>query len=155
WDVASRSVVRSLEGHRGIAWGACFAPDGKSLATAGADASARTWDVPSERALHVFRGHRQGPSGQGVLGLAGLPDGRRFAPSGEDGTVRLWPWRRDDGGSVLFTMAGIGRSVAVSPDGRLVAACGADCSLYLCDRTAAPALRLRAWRLFGAGGGWV
>ncbi len=45
WDVATGRELRRLDGHRGIVNTVVFTPDGRSLISAGDDATALVWDV--------------------------------------------------------------------------------------------------------------
>jgi len=104
WDPAAPAPVpaeeqpqppeRRLLGHRGAVFGVAFSPNGALLATVGADATARLWDVdpgqqPDERGEtdhhHVLMGH-QGP----VYGVSFNPAGDTLATVGGDWTARLW-----------------------------------------------------------------
>ena len=49
WDVASRREVRTFGGPAGRIAALAFSPDGKLIATSGADRVARFWDVASGR----------------------------------------------------------------------------------------------------------
>lgn len=57
WDTASGEVVSTLVGHRGDINGAAFSRDGRLLATAGDDGSARVWDVTTREEVHGFANH--------------------------------------------------------------------------------------------------
>ena len=49
WDVAKGRELRRLEGHRGTVNAVVFTPDGRSLISAGEDATALVWDVSDLR----------------------------------------------------------------------------------------------------------
>src|SRR5947209_5823363 len=62
-----------------------FSPDGKTLASSGADQTVRLWEVATNRELATLRGH----TGQ-VWSVAFSPDGKTLASSSRDGAVKLW-----------------------------------------------------------------
>jgi WD40 repeat protein len=82
FNLQTGEAVHSMEGHARPVLHVAFAPDGKSLATASAEARFRVWDVSTGRSLAEFKG-RAGS-------VAFAPDGRTLATSAEWDEVRMW-----------------------------------------------------------------
>src|SRR5438270_397222 len=70
-----------------------FAPDGRTLASGGDDASVQLWDATSGTKLRTLTRH-SGP----VFALAWRPDGGLLASGSFDGQIRLWeqPWAQSE-----------------------------------------------------------
>jgi WD40 repeat protein len=105
-----------------VAWSA----DGRRIATASQDATARVWDATSGRELQRFA-HRDG-----VSTVAFDPRGRFLASGGHDHVARLWDLAS---GRQLLAVehADEVRAVAFSPDGRRLAAIGTAGDISLTD----------------------
>jgi dipeptidyl aminopeptidase/acylaminoacyl peptidase len=62
-----------------------FSPDGKTLATAGADRLVRLWEAETGRFIRSFQGHAMS-----VTALAFSPDGKTLYSASLDKTIRAW-----------------------------------------------------------------
>lgn len=115
----------------------------ETLATVGADATIKLWDMRTKMERTTLRGHRNwsGLRRYLALSLAFSPDGETLATGGDDGTVRLWD---AESGKELLTLAGYGLSgslwggwevfsLAYSPDARTLASGSRDGTLKLWD----------------------
>jgi WD40 repeat protein len=85
-DIASRSVVATLQGHENEITCMAFSPDGRFLLTGSQDKTAVLWDVATGKIVHVLKGHPDA-----VLGLAFSPTGTHMATQSTDHIIRIWP----------------------------------------------------------------
>jgi WD40 repeat protein len=85
WDIAMRSKVATLEGHRWSVESLVFSWDGGTLASGSRDRTVRLWDVGTQREIAILKGHTND-----VNSLAFSWDGGTLASGSEDGTVLLW-----------------------------------------------------------------
>ena len=122
WDVAAGVELERFEGHQNAVRDIVFSKDGKQIASADEDNSARLW-TPS--AIRVIVAHEGKANDAAFVG-----NGSQMISVGEDKLAKLWTL---DGQSVR-TFEGstdVLTSVAVKRDGTQLAAGGVDKHLYL------------------------
>jgi WD40 repeat protein len=101
----------------GVTRRAVFSADGRIVATASDDGHVRLWDWRNHRILRTLRASKHGTAYDVAL-YGGSP---LVVTAGQDGSTRVWDGRTGRLRASLFTSE-IANAVAVSPDGRLVAA---------------------------------
>jgi cytochrome c len=120
WIQGQPQPDKVLDGHSGPIVSLAVSPDGKLLASASWDHSVRLWPLAGG-APRVLEGHSQN-----VNGVAFTPAGKALVSAGYDASLRIWQL---DGGVTVRNLPTPLNSVAIAPDGEIVAA-GADGKVY-------------------------
>jgi WD40 repeat protein len=122
WKLANGELICSVQAHRQPTDRVAFSPDGRLLATASQDGSAKIWETASWRELAELRGHLLG-----VHCLAFSPNSQRLATGSADlEAVKLWDLRTY---REVFNLAVPGTSIVTlgfSPGGNVLCAFGQD-----------------------------
>src|SRR6267143_2165513 len=127
WNPGERMPRMVLEGHRAPVVALAVSGDGRFLASASWDHTARLWPVGGGPP-RLLAGHSQN-----VNGIAFTPDGRAVVTAGYDATLRIWPLSGDDTPLIAVLPTPL-NAVAIAPDGEIVTA-GADGKIYLLSAT--------------------
>lgn len=126
WEWQSESFVLKQQGHSGEMNSLAYAPDGRHVATAGADGKVKLWDTSSGFCFATFSEHSAGVSAVEFAGRGGAAGGVLFSSS-LDGTVRAWDLARYRNFRTFASPTPAQfSSLAVDPSGEVVAAGSAD-----------------------------
>jgi WD40 repeat protein len=119
--------LATLKGHSGPVSDVAFAPDGRTIASAGCEGTIALWDAETGRVRATLAGHPQLLRDMGVYVkvVAFAPDGATLASTALlDPNVRLWDVAT---GRLRATLPQEGlklSSLAFAPDGRVLATAG-------------------------------
>jgi hypothetical protein len=118
YDTATARELGRLEGHTNFVGDIALAPDGQSLASVGWDATARLWDVRAGKERRRWPRFAGSPSR-----VAFAADASGLLAEPETGTVCLFDLTT---GKPRRRLAGFGRWLGTSPDGRTLAVATTD-----------------------------
>lgn len=136
WDVATRRVIRRLNGHVGYCISARFSRDGTLMVSGSRDGTAIIWSTetwqPKQTLLNPDKDslNRVGAPGM-VESVDFSPDGKIMAMASREANLHLWDVAS---GQLLETLKGHSSSVdsvAFSPDGRTLASGSGDRTVRL------------------------
>lgn len=108
------------QAHDDVIYSAKFSPDGKRIASGGADKYLRTFDIATSQQLRRFEGHTSY-----VLGVAWKRDGQIIATSGADNAIKVW---EAETGDQQRTIENFGRHVTavqyIGETDNIISSCG-------------------------------
>jgi WD40 repeat protein len=108
--IVTSHIRLTLRGHRDSVLSVAWSPEGKRLATASADKTAKVWDAETGKVLLTLTGHDDE-----VYSVAWSPDGKRLATASADKTAKVWDAQSGKGLLTLSGHTGPISSVAWSP----------------------------------------
>jgi WD40 repeat protein len=113
-------MVRKIEVKGGAAVVA-FAPDGKTIASAGRDRVVHLWEVETGKPAGELKGHKLM-----LIGLAYSPDGKLIAAGDTQAAIRIWDVASGKELALIDNKSGADSlTLAFSPDSKSLAAAGA------------------------------
>lgn len=121
WDLADGRLVHRFEKpHSDTVTSLCFSPDGKTLATGGADRMVKLWDVETWDLIKTLEGHTHH-----VTAIDWNVNLRQLASGSADATVKVWDIET---GKATRTISGLKSEVTklvyVGRDDRVGITCG-------------------------------
>ena len=111
WSTSDGRALGELRGHSDAVSNAVFSRDGRRIATASHDGTARIWDAATLQSTAVLSGHA------GHLNRVAFI-GDRVVTAGDDATVRVWDAASGREQRALSEHSGAVYGLDVSPDGR-------------------------------------
>ena len=93
WNLATGTLLRSLEGHEGYIASITFSPDGTQILTTSGDGTARLWEPATGKELRRFavvEHPSRNPFMDQVWSGAFSPDGHHIVTGRSDGEVKFW-----------------------------------------------------------------
>ena len=128
YDAVAGKLSRIFSGHVDFVNGLAFSPDGKMLASAGAEGRTLLWEVATGKRLKTLLGHANE-----VNAVAFSPDGALLASASVDSTVILWNITTGRQIRTLAGHQGSVRSVAFSANGQKLVSAGEDTRILVWD----------------------
>ncbi len=104
-----------------------FSPDGRFIASAGADAVIRVFDVHTKAEVRGLRGHTDW-----ATAVAFAPDSRLLVSAGVDKSVRVFELIPQEGAVTVGHLRAV-NATAISPDGKTAATASEDNTIKLWD----------------------
>lgn len=127
-QMATESMVALLGGHPAYVTSVAYSPDGRVIASGGADDTVLLQSTATGKTLLTLQGHTKP-----VRTVAYSPDGRLLVSGGDDHTLVEWNPASGQRLRVIRGQGGGVNQVAFSPNGRMLASANGDGTINLID----------------------
>ncbi len=85
WDLETKKIKFTLEGHKGWVYCVAISPDGSTIVSCSRDKTIRVWDLYTGECIRILEGHTDW-----VYSVAISPDGKTLVSCSRDKTVKIW-----------------------------------------------------------------
>jgi serine/threonine protein kinase len=121
-----RADGSSLDSHNGYVCTVEFSPDGKILASGGADRRIRLWNADTGKIIYTLDGHIES-----ITAIEFMPNGKILISTGADRTIRFWDLESKQLLKTIEAHEHKIHALAVSRDGQIVVSGGSDCNVRI------------------------
>jgi WD40 repeat protein len=126
--VPGGSLIRTLEGHKGVVTAVAVTPDGRRAVSTSNDRTVRVWDLETGQTIRTFRAHTDAANAMAIM-----PDGCRAVSASTDNTLRIWDLKTGQRIRALEGHTRPVRAVTVTSDGHRALSASGDQTLRLWD----------------------
>jgi WD40 repeat protein len=122
WDMKTKTLRWTLEGHTNIVLSMAWSPDGRTMASSSIDRTIQIWDTETGRRLRDIEAHYRT-----VTSVSFSYDGRLLASKSLDDTVRIWrcdTWQLVKELAEPATLSSIHAGIAFHPTDPVLATLG-------------------------------
>ena len=130
WVVDGLAKRRAWQAHNGTIFDMAIAPDGQTLATAGADKLVRFWSLATGEQMMQIEAHTSP-----VLSLAYKPDGALLASGGADKELKIWDTKTREQKNLVTGHPGNVAAIAWPEKKAELITASDDGALRLCNET--------------------
>jgi small GTP-binding protein len=128
WDLASKQLVRTFEGHTGSVRDVVISHDSRIAVSGSEDRKLNVWDLDTGTCLHPLEGHTNTPDGVAIT-----LDAKTVVSGSRDKTLKVWDLETGQCRATLEGHTGSVYRVQITPDGKSVVSASADKTVKVWD----------------------